>query len=555
LRRALTLLAAGLTACDAPPPQGGGAVVDSPREDLPGAAQPASDEAPLSPRELLIRLSLDLRGTRPRPEEYAALAAAEDADAALEALREELLASPAFPRRVRDLWAPVLRTRTDTQPVGAPELGVAPEDAAALSARIGEEPLMLLSHLAASDLPLTLLVTADHTFADPTLLRVWPLAPGEAATAAGTGDDGWVAARYTDGRPHAGWLSMNGLWWRYLSDGASEGRGRANALARILLCADFLERPVDFPRDVDLTDEAAVRDAVREDPACVGCHASLDPFASFLSGFQYAAPTAGELSRYHLERERDWRARGGPAPAFYGVPGHSLGDLGRLIAGDPRFVSCLTERAFGLLLGPHDPSDASDLDALTWHRESLLAGGVTLKALVRSLLEDPRYASRARERRLTPDQWSEVLFDLTGWRSEVVGRDLFATDAGGLRTLAGGSDGRTGSPAPARATVPMLLAWERSAEAAALQAVAREEPALFGSADLDHDPAGAASGDPVLREAVESLQRRLHGEARAEATDALLGLWDDARTIERAPRRAWAVVLTAALLDPLILTY
>ncbi len=548
--RALWLVSLALAGCDAssseaPPPGGWGASEAPTSTPSPGAVA-------LPPRALLIRLSLDLRGVRPSPDEYAALEAALDPDVALDGLREDFLASPAFARRIRDLWAPVLRTRTDTQPVSPAELGAAPEDAAALLARIGEEPLMLLSHLTESDLPLTLLVTADYTFADPVLTRAFPLVALEGAA---PDADGWTRARYTDGRPHAGWLSMNGMWWRYLSDGASEGRGRANALARTLLCADFLDRPVDFPRDVDLTNEAAIRNAIREDRACVGCHASLDPLASFLSGFQYMAQTADELSRYHPERERAWRPLGNPGPGYFGTPGFALGDLGRFVAGDPRFVTCLVERMSGMLVGPHDPASVADLDALTWHREGLLAGGLTLKALVRSLLDDPRYAERGRERRLTPGQWSDVLFDLTGWRAEVGGRDLFATDAGGLRTLAGGSDGRTGSPPPASATVPMLLAWERTAEAAALFAVGRSEPGLFGVTDLDHAPEGASHDDAVVRGGLDALQRRLHGEVLPEATAALHTLWDDARAIERSPRRAWAVVLTAMLLDPMLLTY
>ena len=511
----------------------------------------------LDARALLIRFSLDLRGIRPTLAEYDELAESPDPKVALAVLRDRFLASPEFPGRVRDLWSNILRTRVEDFPVTAAALGLAPELEPALFASIGEEPLMLLSYLAENDLPLTLLVTSDLTFSDPLIASVFPVDYPAGAT-------GWQSTRYNDGRPAAGWLSMNALWWRYLSDGVSYGRGRANAVARIFLCADFLDRPVDFPRDVDLTDEAGIRDAVKTNDGCIGCHSSLDALASFLAGFQYANKTGTEMTRYHPERERNWPRLTGLAPAFYGAPGYSLSDLGQQLAADPRFVTCLTERAFELLIHPHDPTDSGELDALTSHRESLLAGGLTLRSLFRSVLDDPRYALAAQEKIVSPDVWSDVLFDLTGYRFTVSDVDVFATDGTGLKTLAGGADGRAGSEPSTTPTVTMTLSWERSAEAAASfasrAAAGSTGHALFAEVTPDYVPSGRPHDDPAMRRQVAFLHARLFG-TRLDATAALaeidepLTLWERAHQIERDPRRAWAAVLTAFLRDPSMVIY
>ena len=74
-------------------------------------------------------------------------------------------------------------------------------------------------------------------------------------------------------------------------------------------------RPIQFDLDVNLLDEAAVTDALRTNPACVNCHVSLDPIASYLFGFVgllLAVPLAaaiGVLTRFAVARYR--------ASAFY----------------------------------------------------------------------------------------------------------------------------------------------------------------------------------------------------------------------------------------------
>ena len=58
-----------------------------------------------------------------------------------------------------------------------------------------------------------------------------------------------MSARYTDGRPAAGVLATNGLWWRYTTTDSNMNRTRAAAISRLLLCEDFMARPVSFAGD------------------------------------------------------------------------------------------------------------------------------------------------------------------------------------------------------------------------------------------------------------------------------------------------------------------
>lgn len=561
------LLCAQSIACDEAAPPGKRPIIQGDTGPAPGFTEvftPGVDPetAPkLTPSQQLLRLSLDLRGVRPTPEEYAQVEA--HPGEALAVLRDEFLSDPRFAARARDLYANVTRTRVEDFPISADMLGTDPDDQARLFASIGEEPLMMLARIVSEDRPLTELVTADWTMVDERLADIFPVAyVGGADAAANTGTDGWRVARYTDGRPPAGWLSTNALWWRYLSDGVNYGRGRANAVARIFLCADFLDRPVDFPRDIDLTDEEGIREAVRDNDGCIGCHAGLDPLASYLAGFQYTDKTASEMLRYHPERERQWVGMTELPPAFYGRPGFTLSDLGHQIARDPRFVECAVERGFELIMRRSpDKRDPLVLDQLTRAREAFLAGGLTFRSLVRAIVSDPRYilAEPAEPARVVPpEMWSDVLWDLTGFRFTSGGVDLLATDFTGLRTLAGGGDGRAGADPATTPTATMALVWERTAEAAALYAVDNpvdppDKRALFTEVAPDETPSGPAVDDAAMRAQAAFLHHRLFGTKVAtdglEVRETLL-LWDGAYAVEKSPERAWAAVLTALLRDP-----
>lgn len=488
----------------------------------PGAAPPADAVA------VLRRASLDLRGRLPSEAELDAAAA--DLDAALDAV----VADAAFGARYADLVAPVWRTRVDRLSPLATDLRV--------ERSLGDEPLRVLARIADDDLAYTELVTGDWTMADARVAEAWPV---------DRDDDGpgWSVARYTDGRPAAGVLSGNGLWWRYGSTAENVNRGRANALSRILLCSDFSARPVHFERSATLLDPAALRVETRSNPACANCHSSLDPLAAYLYGFWYFDEISARPT-YDPGTERLWRTMTGVGPSFFGSEGYTLDDLGHQVAGDPRFVACAVETAWeALLRRDAGPDDAA---ALARHRERFLEGGLTLRALVRSILDDDawRRGPDGGHHLLTPSTYAAVIADLTGWRWTFQELPVLDNDVVGLRTLAGGADGREVTSEARLPSATTVLVAHRVAEMAALYAVAHDAERPAG-ARLFTDAALTGDADPV--EVVQALHRRLFG--RVVAPDSVevgvgVGLYAEALALEGDPGRAWAVVLALLLRDP-----
>lgn len=520
-------------------------------------APPEAQPAPLSDVALLSRISLDLRGERPSEAEIEAV----EADpAALAALTDQFLAEPGFGERLVTLYADVYRTRTDAFVVGADGDAAYLDDATRLLflRAVGEEPLRVVQRIADDDLPYTTLVTADWTMANDALLRALPLDALEEG-------EGWRLARYTDSRPAAGVLASTGLWWRYTTTIENVNRGRAEAIARYLLCDDRFDQPVEFRTSTDVLDRAELQERVTTDEACVSCHTVLDPLGSYLFGFYRNHPESySEALWYYPGREDLWTEMTGVAPAFYGAPGATLFDLGQQIAADPRFPNCAVEQGFTFLMG-RAPTLA-DSDRLTSAREAFLAQGLTLRALYRSLVLDPRYRSIDERvpgvvplKRLGPDQLASAIEALTGFRWTYRGLDMLTTDAYGLRVLAGGADGAIVTQPATDHTTTALLAQERLAELAATYAVqteATQDPAartLLREVDLG---AAVAEGDLALQ--LRALIVRVHGR-RAAADDpdvlALAALWEEVYAEGGDPRRAWIVVLTALFRHPDFVQY
>ena len=544
-----------LLACggDPEPAAQGGPVDLSPPID-PATALPAMDDA-----AVLTRASLDLRGVRPTIEELDRI----DADPGqLDVLVQEYLDDPRFGDRVVDLYAEVFLTRADAYTLTANTLGL--ESQPRFAKAVGEEPLQVLARIAREDLPYPELVTGDWTMANEITASIWPVTHD--------GSPGWQVSRYTDGRPAAGVLATNGLWWRYTSTDSNANRKRANQISRIFLCNDYLVRPIEFDRDVDLLDQEAVDEAITNDPGCVSCHASLDPLAGYLFGFwTYNDQSFVDLGVYHPERERLWADYLDTSPGYYGQPGDNLGDLGVQIAEDPRFAQCAVETAWTLML--RRTPTVADMNAITAHREAFLAGDLHMDALYASIVSDPRYRAADVDHPLadavgavplklvTADMLATQIEDLTGFRWTWQDYDMMQTDVVGLRTLAGGADGQTVSRSATSPNATLVLVQERLAEAAAWHAIVAElqaEPAdrsLFTRIDLEttpaEDPAGAVAQ-------VQYLHRRIFGRTVAADGDevaAHLELYNDLYVLDGSAAAAWAGVLTAMLRDPDLLLY
>ncbi|MEM6996891.1 MAG: DUF1592 domain-containing protein, partial [Myxococcota bacterium] len=200
------LLAAGLLlgACASDP-----AVDDASGSD--------ADRSGLTPTQLLNRASLDMRGIRPSAEE---LSRVEEDPERVDAMIDAFVDDPAFGQRMKDVFAGAWRTRVDFY--NLPGEAYADEEST-LHAAIGEEPLNLIAYIADNDLPFSVLLTSPDTFVDERLVDLWPLEvqPDDGTVVA----PGVVRARYRDGRPLAGVLSMNSVFWRHSSTIENANRG------------------------------------------------------------------------------------------------------------------------------------------------------------------------------------------------------------------------------------------------------------------------------------------------------------------------------------------
>jgi hypothetical protein len=514
------------------------------------------------PVALLTRASLDLRGVRPSEDEIARI---ESGDSTFGALVDEYMADERFETQIVSMYGEVFLTPSESFQVPVGDYAeLSSQDRPEYNSSIGQEPLRILGRIAAEDLPYTDLVTGDWTMSNDMLRTIWPVESTGGST-------GWQPSAYTDGRPTSGALSTNGLWWRFSTTSANLNRKRANQISRIFLCHDYLTRPIEFDRNVNLLDQDAVEDAINNDPGCIACHVSLDPIASYLFGFWYFDDqSSADASVYHPERELLWQSSSGVAPGYYGQSGSNLEQLGHQLAGDPRFVECAVEHAFTRLM--RRPVALDDTDALTVHREVFLSGGLTVRALFRSIVEHPRYVPLTHEdqstvdgqvtrKMVTAEQLATQVEALTGFTWTSNGYDMMRTDAVGVGNLAGRADGFRMSRHISSPNTTLLLVQERLAQASAVyliqteMAQAQKNRTLFTEADLslpvdaDHDAAVAQLQALHLR----VLSRRV--EADGPEVAANLALWEELYAADENPTLAWAGVLTALLRDPDFILY
>jgi len=517
------------------------------------ASPPATDSAPVvdegplvaleAPR-LLRRMSLDLRGILPTADE---LDAVEADPSTLPALRDAYLDDPLLEERLVHLLAERWHTRVDVFDLEYYDFQLDPELEYAFERAAGEEPLRLMARIVAEDRPWTDIVLADYTMANPLLGEIWPVAYPE-------GGAGWQPVSWTDGRPAAGVLASNGLWWRYTSSDTNMNRSRAAAITKLLLCEDFLARPITFARESVV---ANPEEAVHTDPGCLACHAAVDPLASALFGFWWLSLySAAEEVRYHPERELLGEEYLGVSPAWFGEPIRGLSDLGYAVAGDSRFYTCAVETMVQGLW--RRPPTLEEFDALESLRRVFLAEDVRMKALLRAVTDTPQYQAGAlspdaeaadieREvvsRLLSPDQLSGVVEALTGYRWTYDGFDQMDNDSLGYRVMVGGVDGSTVGDPQRTPGLTWALVTERLAQAGAASAAAT------GRVDV-----GLRPGDASFEGTLVSLHWQLYARrADAEWLSDVSALWAAVEASE-GPEAAWASVLSVMLRDPDFLSY
>lgn len=522
---------------------------------LASACEPPAAAPDIDARAVLVRASLDMRGARPTPEEVLAV---ERSPEALEGMLDAFLADPRLSERMRAVFAPVFRTRQDEFFYDAESFGLDPAQNADLARAVGEEVPNLAAFVAASDRPFHEILTADYTVVDPVLLEAWPLEPVSPQPEGLP--PGTVMARYTDGRPAAGVLATNAFYWRFTSTYENANRGRTNAIARALLCEDYVVRPIDFPRDVSLTDTEAIQEAISSNQVCQACHSTIDPIASHLWGFMKLDDQNPDTWAYYQpQNERLWEVTTKAAPAYFGRPTTgTLRDLALHIAADERFAGCMVRHVYEGFLGR--AAEIQDDGQLAAHREVFLSSGLSMKALVRSVAGDPAYRMQSvrsdfggtpaavEKKVLSPDLLASSMSDLSGYRMTFDGREATSVDRA-LRALAGGSDrARSFAPAPGHALVQLRLAEASARTLADGAAPGSRIGARLAKEDLSRRPAKALLAALVL----ETRSRPASPEGPEVA--GLLSLWDTVRA-PAGPREAWTAVLTALLADPELAVY
>ncbi len=383
------------------------------------------------------RASLDLRGLRASAEE---LQRVEDEPAVLEELVTTWIAEPAFAERMS--WRYNDRAHVATHFVAEPYRDFSQVPEATLLA-LGWEPLEMVRMTIQADQPFSDIVTADWL----------PRHPAQAALLGWShAGEGWVPYGPPDERPMAGVLSSTSFWLRYDGDKNNFNRRRANAIADVFLCADFLQRDTSFEFQLAAEDLQDMEEAIRNDQACTTCHDALDPLAASLGGFAERSVPApmDELGLYSLHDEafyRGWRS-----PMWFGTPVGDLSDLGRRLAEDPRFATCAVRTFSEGLLGRE--LQASD-PLLEW-TETFLDEDMRVSALAREVVLGPEYGA-PEQRTLHPDQLAAVLVGL-GLDVDTAGRLSVDVD---LKVLAGGSDDNQVLSGNARPSLGhhLALAW------------------------------------------------------------------------------------------------
>ena len=388
----------------------------------------------------LARMSLDLRGVRPSSAEIEQVLTD---PTTIDALIEAMLDDARFPERMAWLWNDSIHTAVWGAGYTRFEWDFATWKA------VGWEPLAVIELVLQEHRPFSDIVTASQTPIQADLAAAWGLPEAS---------DDWTWGTYGDDRPMAGLLSTNALWLRYSADAVNYNRTRANTVASLLLCSDFLDRDGGFDFDINPAELTEVESAVSSQPACLSCHATLDPLASFFGGFTQKSDNHPQdlYVHYSAHQHLSYLASNSVLPSYYGHAGDDIADLGALIAADPRFYQCATERFYTGLT--REEPDRDVLKALA--RDFAIDGDV--RTLVRDIVTSAEYRDIAL-RVLPPEQLYTALRELGSWDP---GEDLdeglkaLAWDPE-LRVLGGGTDDITVLRRNQRPGVgtSVMLAW------------------------------------------------------------------------------------------------
>ena len=466
----------------------------------------------LSKERLLRRVSLDTRGILPSLEEYESL---QTGSSTIEDFTNAFLQDPNFQEHLVYRFADIWHTRVDSFDIVADDFDLDPSIWWIPFGRaVGEEPLRLMAHIAAADLPWTEIVTSELVMTNDLLVNIFPVEyedgsepiPKDALNPSDI--TSWSLGRYLDGRPAVGILSTNGLWWRYPTDSFNMNRTRAALITKMLLCDDYLERPIDFSAGNNILEDT--ESAIRQDPACLTCHSSLDPLASSMFGFWWVEQfNPLEATYYHPERELMGEEMIKVAPSWFGEPVMGFAEIGERIAADNRFHQCTVRQAREMLYnreqGAVDFPDIADMTSIFKERFSY-------QSLWKEILLSEEYQQLPTEqhpiptadRMLSPYQLEKSLEELTGYSWTKDNIRLMDVE---FRTIMGGVDGFQSFEQQRRTNLSATVVVQRIVEALVARAMSNPKiDTLFAELDVNQYPHSSH-----FEEFFSKLKLKVHG--------------------------------------------
>jgi len=201
----------------------------------------------------------------------------------------------------------------------------------ALSASMSKETTSLFSHVLAKGLPATELLTANYSFVDEPLAKFYGVSVANGRAELGSterrGVLGQAALLTLTSYPNRTSVVRRGVW-----------------VLDNLLCTEPPPPPPDLKIEEPDTSKGTLRERManhRSNPMCAACHDLMDPIGLGLENFD-------AIGHYREVENGEAIDTSGTYPD--GRAFKKPSELATLIAEDPRFVTCVTDKllAFGL---------------------------------------------------------------------------------------------------------------------------------------------------------------------------------------------------------------
>lgn len=306
---------------------------------------------------------------------------------------------------------------------------------------VAREPLELINHIVANDLPFTEILTADYMMVNPYSAKTYGI---ESLAFKDPLDASEFLPARLDGIPHAGILTSPMFLNRYPTTSTNRNRGRARVVFDLFLDTDVLAIEGVRPgNSVDITTPVPTIN----NPECSKCHSLIDPVASVFQNWNHKGQYRPvRLSRYGWYADMEPRGFNGEVMPLAGNIDSSVQWLASQIASDPKFPKAVTRIMVNGLTGKEplavpdgETSSQTEIDAYIAERTLLndmqsrfSANGYRLKTLVEEIMMSPywqadgltadanpiAHANTGASYLLTPEQLDRKIVSLLGfeWR-------------------------------------------------------------------------------------------------------------------------------------------